>query len=168
MPAGSICCPVGGNCVSVRHSDDDMFVGETWNPLKIGYQLRQVRERICKGLVDKGVLRSERRSFLLFDMPVHPLAAPAIKADLVRSIVGFLLDPPPAAQLDVRLLALVLAAYSANVLDNVLGQLSRQSRDLALRRAQEWRLLYAKEDVVGNDILAAVFSIFSRMDSLII
>jgi hypothetical protein len=28
-------------------------VGETWNFLKMGYQLKQVRERIQKGLVDK-------------------------------------------------------------------------------------------------------------------
>ena len=36
--------------------------------MKIGYQLKQVRERLAKGLVDKGVLRTEKRNFLLFDM----------------------------------------------------------------------------------------------------
>ncbi|TFY77510.1 hypothetical protein EWM64_g6503, partial [Hericium alpestre] len=46
----------------------DLLSGETWNVLKIGYQLKQVRERLAKGLVDKGVLRTEKRNFLLFDM----------------------------------------------------------------------------------------------------
>ena len=29
------------------------MTGETWNFMKMGYQLKQVRERIQKGLVDK-------------------------------------------------------------------------------------------------------------------
>ena len=37
--------------------------------MKISYQLKQVRERIAKGLVDKGVLRTEKKNFLIFDMP---------------------------------------------------------------------------------------------------
>ena len=31
----------------------DLLSGETWNFMKMGYQLKQVRERIQKGLVDK-------------------------------------------------------------------------------------------------------------------
>jgi len=54
------------------------FSGETWNVLKIGFQLKQVRERLAKGLVDKGVLRTEKRNFLLFDMATHPVADPAV------------------------------------------------------------------------------------------
>lgn len=54
------------------------FSGETWNVLKIGYQLKQVRERLAKGLVDKGVLRTEKRNFLLFDMATHPVADPTV------------------------------------------------------------------------------------------
>lgn len=38
----------------------DYLSGETWNLTKITYQLKQVRERLAKGLVDKGVL--ERKS----------------------------------------------------------------------------------------------------------
>ncbi|KAF7358251.1 hypothetical protein MVEN_00874000 [Mycena venus] len=49
------------------------LVGETWNVLKIDIQLKQVRERLAKGLVDKGVLRTEKRNFLLFDMATHPV-----------------------------------------------------------------------------------------------
>merc|ERR1712106_1137540 len=30
--------------------------GETWNPLKLRYQLKNVRERLAKNLVEKGVL----------------------------------------------------------------------------------------------------------------
>lgn len=44
----------------------DLLSGETWNVLKISYQLKQVRERLAKGLVDKGALRTEKRSFVIF------------------------------------------------------------------------------------------------------
>lgn len=42
----------------------DLLSGETWNLMKINYQLKQVRERLAKGLVDKGILRTERKKFL--------------------------------------------------------------------------------------------------------
>jgi len=58
--------------------------GETWNVMKIGYQLKQVRERLAKGLVDKGVLRTEKRNFLLFDMATHPVSDPTFKDDVLR------------------------------------------------------------------------------------
>jgi len=54
--------------------------GETWNPLKLRYQLRNVRERLAKNLVEKGVCTTEKQNFLLFDMTTHPLIESAIKA----------------------------------------------------------------------------------------
>ncbi|KAJ7339155.1 Golgi phosphoprotein 3-domain-containing protein [Mycena albidolilacea] len=46
----------------------DLLSGETWNVLKIGFQLKQVREGLAKG-----VLPTEKRNFLLFDMATHPV-----------------------------------------------------------------------------------------------
>lgn len=64
--------------------------GETWNVMKIGYQLKQVRERLAKGLVDKGVLRTEKRNFLLFDMATHPVADVNIKEDVMKRVLSLL------------------------------------------------------------------------------
>ncbi|XP_065583801.1 Golgi phosphoprotein 3 homolog sauron-like, partial [Artemia franciscana] len=36
--------------------------GETWNPLKLRYQLKNVRERLAKNLVEKGVLTTEKQN----------------------------------------------------------------------------------------------------------
>lgn len=66
--------------------------------MKIGFQLKQVRERLAKGLVDKGILRTEKRNFLLFDMATHPVADAAVRlisliyypcpnADFIDSII---------------------------------------------------------------------------------
>jgi Golgi phosphoprotein 3 len=81
----------------------DLMSGETWNVMKIGYQLKQVRERLAKGLVDKGVLRTEKRNFLLFDMATHPIADMNAKEDVVRRCLALLTArtaaiPPQALQ----------------------------------------------------------------------
>ena len=52
--------------------------------MKIGYQLKQVRERLAKGLVDKGILRTEKKNFLLFDMATHPVADGGAKEEIRR------------------------------------------------------------------------------------
>lgn len=69
---------------------DSSLAGETWNVMKIGYQLKQVRERLAKGLVDKGVLRTEKRNFLLFDMATHPIADMNAKDDVMRRVLSLL------------------------------------------------------------------------------
>lgn len=58
--------------------------GETWNPLKLRYQLRNVRERLAKNLVEKGVLTTEKQNFLLFDMTTHPLHDGNMKQKLIK------------------------------------------------------------------------------------
>lgn len=61
-------------------------IGETWNPLKIKYQLKNVRERLAKNLVEKGVLTTEKQNFLLFDMTTHPLTDNEAKLRLVKKV----------------------------------------------------------------------------------
>lgn len=72
----------------------DVLAGETWDWTQITYQLRAVRERLAKGLVDKGVLRTEKSHFLLFDMATHPLADVAAKQAVLRRVHAVLVPPP--------------------------------------------------------------------------
>lgn len=116
--------------------------------MKIGFQLKQVRERLAKGLVDKGVLRTEKRNFLLFDMATHPVADVRTKESVVSRLVSLLTSTtsavPPAA-LDkegvqcryLRAVCLACAAYTASVLDNALGRLSYEDREAAFQRSDE-------------------------------
>src|SRR6201992_1055263 len=78
-----------------------LCLGETWNLMKIGYQLKQVRERLAKGLGDKGILRTEKRNFLLFDMATHPVVDAAAKAEIrkrVRTVCSARTVVLPASQ----------------------------------------------------------------------
>uniref|UniRef100_U9TME3 Golgi phospho protein 3 n=1 Tax=Rhizophagus irregularis (strain DAOM 181602 / DAOM 197198 / MUCL 43194) TaxID=747089 RepID=U9TME3_RHIID len=76
--------------MSVGNWIDLMSVGETWNVMKIGYQLKQVRECLAKGLVDKGILRTEKRNFLLFDMATHPVSDSSTKEEIVNRAIHLL------------------------------------------------------------------------------
>lgn len=128
----------------------DLLSGETWNLMKISCQLKQVRERLAKGLVDKGILRTERKSFFLFDMATHPVADKLTKEHIKYRVVSMLtnrtidLDQcatdqfPKSTHLRyLRSIALVCGAYAANVLENVLGSLEYDKRDQAFARADE-------------------------------
>ncbi|KAJ1662365.1 hypothetical protein IW140_005928 [Coemansia sp. RSA 1813] len=75
----------------------DLLSGETWNIAKAGFQLKQVRERLAKGLVDKGILRTEKRNFLFFDMATHPIQDPRAKDEVVMRVFDTLNLPRSAA-----------------------------------------------------------------------
>ncbi|THH07527.1 hypothetical protein EW145_g3329 [Phellinidium pouzarii] len=126
----------------------DLLSGETWNVMKIGFQLKQVRERLAKGLVDKGVLRTEKRNFLLFDMATHPVADSRTKEAVVRRCTALLTAqtravPPDALGKDgeqcraTRAVALVCTAYAASVLDNAFSRLDYEARESAFARAED-------------------------------
>ncbi|EJC99094.1 GPP34-domain-containing protein [Fomitiporia mediterranea MF3/22] len=126
----------------------DLLSGETWNLMKIGFQLKQVRERLAKGLVDKGVLRTEKRNFLLFDMATHPVADARTKEGIVRRVTTLLSAQtravPPAALgkegeqcRAMRAVALCCASYAASVLDNCFTRLTYEDREAAFSRAED-------------------------------
>ncbi|KAI0360285.1 Golgi phosphoprotein 3 [Trametes cingulata] len=126
----------------------DLLSGETWNVMKIGYQLKQVRERLAKGLVDKGVLRTEKRNFLLFDMATHPVADVRTKEGIITRVVSLLTSttsavPPSALDKEgtqcrvMRAVCLVCAAYAASVLDNAFGRLTYEDREAAFQRCDD-------------------------------
>lgn len=116
--------------------------------LKIGYQLKQVRERLAKGLVDKGVLRTEKRNFLLFDMATHPVADLRVKDAVVSRVVALLTAgtsavPPSALQAPgtqmraLRTVCLASSAYAASVLDNAFSKLGYEERETAFARCDD-------------------------------
>lgn len=122
--------------------------GETWNLMKIGYQLKQVRERLAKGLVDKGILRTEKRNFLLFDMATHPVADGGAKEELRRRVRNVLTQrtvvlndsqflPETLEFRYLRTVCMVCAAYAANVLENALSTLGHEARERAFAQTDE-------------------------------
>jgi len=159
--------------------------------MKIGFQLKQVRERLAKGLVDKGVLRTEKRNFLLFDMATHPVTDSAVKEEVVKRACTVLISrangspslaerESPIAFQQLRTVAMVCAAYAANVLENALMYLNHEMRERAYTKVDELLSDYStypfgssasKSEVAGKDlqmeVVAAVLNVFTKMDSIL-
>lgn len=123
--------------------------------MKIGYQLKQVRERLAKGLVDKGILRTEKRNFLLFDMATHPVADGGAKDEIRKRVRNLLTNRTvvlPASQFlpeelefrYLRTVTMVCAAYAANVLENALTSLGHESRERAFAQVDELLAEYSQ------------------------
>ncbi|CAK7228407.1 Vacuolar protein sorting-associated protein 74 [Sporothrix curviconia] len=184
----------------------DLMSGETWNLMKIGYQLKQVRERLAKGLVDKGILRTEKRNFLLFDMATHPVADGGAKEEIRRRVRNVLTQRTivlPASQFlpenlefrNLRTIAMVCAAYAANVLENALSTLGHEARERAFAQTDELLNEYSvwpftrkatgngiganlpqviAEEIAKNkdrelqlEVVAACLNVFTRLDSIL-
>ena len=64
--------------------------------MKIGYQLKQVRERLAKGLVDKGILTDTDYRDFVFTYPaqLHLKANPEFFANTAIASSVTKLDPP--------------------------------------------------------------------------
>ncbi|XP_055547099.1 Golgi phosphoprotein 3 homolog sauron [Wyeomyia smithii] len=141
--------------------------GETWNPLKLRYQLKNVRERLAKNLVEKGVLTTEKQNFLLFDMTTHPLNDNVIKCKLVKKIQDAVLtkwvnDPQ---RIDKRMLALILLAHASDVLENAFAPLNDDDYELAMRRVRELLDLDFEAEAAKsnhNEVIWAVFAAFTK------
>lgn len=123
--------------------------------MKIGYQLKQVRERLQKGLVDKGILRTEKRNFLLFDMATHPVADGGAKEELRKRVRNMLTARTVVLPLSqflpqevefryLRTISMVCAAYAANVLENALASLSHEARERAFAQVDELLAEYSQ------------------------
>ncbi|XP_054987619.1 Golgi phosphoprotein 3-like isoform X2 [Sorex araneus] len=145
----------------------ELLTGETWNPFKLQYQLRNVRERIAKNLVEKGILTTEKQNFLLFDMTTHPVTNTTEKQRLVKKLQDSVLerwvnDPQ---RMDKRTLALLVLAHSSDVLENVFSSLTDEKYDVAMNRAKD--LVELDPEVEGTkqsatEMIWAVLEAFNK------
>jgi len=141
--------------------------GETWNPLKLRYQLKNVRERLAKNLVEKGVLTTEKQNFLLFDMTTHPLTDNIMKTRLVKKVQDAVLGKwvNDAHRMDKRMLSLIFLAHASDVLENAFAPLNDDDYELTMKRVRE--LLYLDLDSESakpgtNELMWAVFASFTK------
>lgn len=145
----------------------ELLSGETWNPLKLRFQLRNVRERLAKNLVEKGVLTTEKQNFLLFDMTTHPVTDMAVKERVVKKVQDAVLSKwqNEPNRIDKRSLALIYMAHASDVLENAFAPLSDDDYELAMKRVRD--LLDCDPDVEctkpnSNDVLWAVVAAFLK------
>jgi len=54
--------------------------------MKIGFQMRNVRERLAKSLVDKSICTTDKQNFVVFNMTTHPLSDDSVKKRLLQRV----------------------------------------------------------------------------------
>merc|ERR1712198_230609 len=141
--------------------------GETWNPLKLRYQLKNVRERLAKNLTEKGVLTTEKQIFLLFDMTTHPVENATFKTRLVRRVQDSVLskwvnDPH---RMEKRMLSLIFLAHASDVLENAFAPLNDDDYDVAMKRVRfllDSDLETESTKQGANELMWAVFTAFIK------
>ncbi|KAL1492887.1 hypothetical protein ABEB36_011061 [Hypothenemus hampei] len=141
--------------------------GETWNPLKLRYQLKNVRERLAKNLVEKGVLTTEKQNFLFFDMTTHPLTDNITKTRLIKKIQDAVLAKwvNNPHHMDKRMLALIFLAHASDVLENAFAPLNDDDYELATKRVRKLLDLNFEEEAIKPntcEVLWAVFAAFTK------
>ncbi|XP_019745760.1 Golgi phosphoprotein 3 [Hippocampus comes] len=145
----------------------ELLSGETWSPFKLHYQLRNVRERLAKNLVEKGVLTTEKQNFLLFDMTTHPLTNSTIKQRLVKKVQDSVLEKwvNDPHRMDKRLLSLILLAHSSDVLENAFAPLQDEQYDLGMKRVHTLLELEPEKESAksgANELMWAVVAAFTK------
>jgi len=145
----------------------ELLSGETWNPLKLTYQLRNVRERLAKNLVEKGVLTTEKQNFLLFDMTTHPLTNSSSKSKLIKKVQDSVLSKwaNDVGRMEKRVLALIYLAHASDVLENAFAPLSDEDYDVAMKRVRYLLDLDPEEEAMkpgANEVLWAVVAAYTK------
>ncbi|EUB62521.1 Golgi phosphoprotein 3-like [Echinococcus granulosus] len=144
----------------------DYLSGDTWNPFKIALQMRNVRERIAKNLVEKGVCSTEKQNFILFDMTTHPLINTPAKQLVIQRIIDALLSnwTTDIQRMDKRMLSLIVVSQRADVLENAFLTLSNQDYNTATKHVRTLMdLNYNEYGSTGTpaDVIWAVFAALS-------
>lgn len=99
-------------------------------------------------------------------MATHPVANQAIKDQLVQRVIDTLLGRGPAP--DKRMVALVCAAYAANVLENALVGLSHSQRDACFAKVDEFLLEHSNlgdraKNMGTTEIMAGVLVVYTKV-----
>ncbi|KHJ44105.1 hypothetical protein D918_05799 [Trichuris suis] len=141
--------------------------GESWNPMKLRYQLKNVRERLAKNLVEKGVLTTEKQNFILFDMTTHPVDKNLLRLFCGQKIQDAVLTrwTNDIHRLDKRLLALIVLAHSSDVLENTFSPLGDEDYETANKRVRSLLELDFEQESSKADtceIMWAVFDAFIK------
>lgn len=144
----------------------ELLTGETWNPLKLHYQLRNVRERLAKSLVEKGILTTEKQNFLLFDMTTHPVTNTTEKQRLIKKIQDSVLDRwvNDPHRMDKRILALLILTHSSDVLENAFSSLPDDRYGIAINRVRDLTDLNPDTEAIKPNAVEMIWAVLATFN----
>jgi len=134
--------------------------------MKLKYQLKNVRERLAKNLVEKGVCTTEKQNFVLFNMTTHPLSDSTVKQRLVSRVQDSVLSrwTNNPHRFDRRMLALLFLAHWSDVLESAFMSLSDDDYQIATKRVRELLDLRPDQESQHDPSHEVMWSVFAAMD----
>ncbi|KAF6205442.1 hypothetical protein GE061_019614 [Apolygus lucorum] len=139
------------------------LAGETWNPLKLKYHMRLVRDRIFKELVERRILTTEKTNYWVVDIKTHPIKDISVQKKLFSKIKDALLDnySNDVHRIDKRTLSLLMLAQYSGGIDDCLTGLPNDLLRVAMKRIQDLESTNFEAEskkVAPNDLHWAVFA----------
>lgn len=118
-------------------------------------------------MVEKGVLTTEKQSFVVFDMTTHPLTDTTAKQRLVKKVQEAVLAKwvNETNRMDKRMLALIVLAHASDVLENAFASLLDDDYDMAMKRVRQLLDADPEEEAQksgANEMVWAVASAFLK------
>lgn len=153
----------------------DVLNGEDWSLFKSPYTMSQVRERLAKNLVDKGILRNEAQGFFSTQRSITERGSELrqqVATVMCHSLLGRGREQLPPNSVEFkRAVSLASAIQQAEFLDNTfdLIGLNTADRGVITDNIEKWRLSYlqkgdSKALYVEHPITNAVLTIFIEKD----
>lgn len=150
----------------------DVLTGETWNRRLSEYQMRNLRERICKSLMEKGIVTSQKSSLFLVETTEYPLLNITLKRNLCHDIIDSALDP---SKLNLYSLCLLLSLSGAKILHKVLKVTDAPTASRvkhfvneSLEKYSQFHNLEAKFGHLLDDdemyLISGIFSLYNKIN----
>lgn len=95
----------------------EVLTGETWNRRLSSHQIHNLRDRVCKSLMEKGIVTSQKSSLFLVETMEYPLLDTKFKRKLCFEVIDTAIDNE---KLDIRSLSRLLSLHAAKILHKAL------------------------------------------------
>lgn len=113
--------------------------GDSFNPFKFYYQLKNLRVRVRKTLYDKGILSlGSTNLFGVMSHSTYSVANYEVRQELIKEVHEILLKECPAdiTRMEPRKLALLTLAHSSRVLESAFSKLNDKDYQKVFKRLQ--------------------------------
>lgn len=150
----------------------DVLTGETWSRRLSSHQMHNLRDRLCKSLMERGIVTSRKSSLFLVETTEYPLLDIKFKRKLCYEIIDSAIE---SEKLDLRSLCRLLSLNAAKILHKPLKITDAPTTSRiksfaseALIKYSKFHNLEAKFDHLFDDgelhLIAGIFSLYEKIN----
>lgn len=150
----------------------DVLTGETWSRKLSSHQIQNLRDRVCKSLMEKGIVTSQKSSLFFVETTEYPLLDTNFKRKLCYEVIDSAIDKQ---KLNLRSLCRLLSLNAAKILHKALKITDKPTSSRVKAFADETLMKYSKfhnlEAKFGHllgdgelHLIAAIFTLYEKLN----